>query len=252
MTTDNGASGTAYELPWRNAADGVAANFALADLINNLPGKLTVDGNIHAETLLAAIGAIAGYAAQRAVLNGVAPEDITPENGYHMVQTTSGDLFLFGVPVDQALLPRSNGDADKLWPLAAGGAIMAGLDPNGLPPVPPMFEHVAKTIGGPTEGLPSVGNLQYLLPLKELLRSVWPFALLCFEGRISGEALNPPVSVSQRWRPVIAAVAASRMIRETAHVLPPLVGLTVVMESAIYASKLPPSIVEAPASPVIA
>jgi hypothetical protein len=251
MATDNVASGTAFELPWRDAPDGVAANFALADLVNNLPGRLTIDGRTHAETLLAAIGAIAGYAAQRAVLSAVAPEHITPENGYHMVQTTRGDLFLFGVPVDQALLPRSNADAGKLWPLAAGGAITAGLDPNSLPPVPPMFEHVAGLLGAPREGQPSVGNTELLLPTKELLKSVWPLALMCFDGQISGKALNPPVVVSQRWRPVIAAIAASRLIRETAHVLPPAAGLIIVMESAIYASKLMPAVVEA-APPVSA
>jgi hypothetical protein len=245
MSTDNAASGTAYQQPWRDAPDGLAANFALADLVNNLPGKLTIDGKIHAETLLGAIGAIAGYAALKAVLSAVPPEDLTPENGYHMVQTTSGDLFLFGVPVDQALLPRSNGDADKLWPLAAGGAITAGLDPNSLPPLPPMFEHVAKMLGSPREGLPSVGATEFVLPTRELLKTVWPFALMCFEGQISGQALNPPIAVSQRWRPIVAAIAASRMIGETAHVLSPLAGLTIVMESAIYASKLPPSVIEA-------
>lgn len=252
MTIQTDSSPRLYEHPWRDAPDGIAANFAVADLVNNLPGKLTVDGKIHAETLLGAIGAIAGYAAQRAVLSAVKPEDITQENGFHMVQTTAGDLFLFGVPVDRALLPRSNGDADKLWPLAAGGAITAGLDPNGLPPVPPMFEHVAKMLGSPREGLPSLGTTEFLLPLKELLKTVWPFALMCFEGQISGKALNPPIVVSQRWRPIIAAIAASRMIGETAHVLPPLAGLTIVMESAIYASKLMPSVVEAPAPQVTA
>jgi hypothetical protein len=245
MATENVASGTAYQLPWRDAPDGIAANFALADLVNNLPGKLTVDGKIHAETVLGAIGAIAGYAALKAVLSTVKPEEITPENGFHMVQTTGGELFLFAVPVDQALLPQFNGDADKLWPLAAGGAITAGLDPNGLPPVPPMFEHVAKTLGSPQEGLPSLGNTGFVLPLKDLLKTVWPFALMCFDGQISGKALNPPIAVSQRWRPVIAAIAASRLIGETAQVLPPLAGLTIVMESAIYASKLPPSVIEA-------
>jgi hypothetical protein len=165
-----------------------------------------------------------------------------------MVQTTSGDLFLFGEAVDQALLPQFNGDADKLWPLAAGGAITAGLDPDRLPPAPRMFEHVATMLGSPGEGLPSVGNTGLVLPTKELLKAVWPFALMCFDGQISGKALNPPIVVSQRWRPIIAAIAASRLIGETAQVLPPLAGFTIVMESAIYASKLPPSVIEAPVS----
>ena len=247
MSTETGASGTLYQPPWRDAPDGVPANLALADLVNNLPRKLTIDGRTHADTLLAAAGAIAGYAALKAVLSTVAPKDITPANGFHMVQTNRGDLFLFSEAVDRALAPSWNGDADKLWPLAAGAAITAGLDPDGLPPVTPMFEHVGKTIGGPREGLPSFEDTEFALPAKELLKTVWPFALMCFDGQISGKALNPPIAVSQRWRPVVAALAASRMIRETAHVIAPLKALTIVMEGAIYASKLAPSVVEAPA-----
>jgi hypothetical protein len=247
MVTDNGSAGTLYQPPWRDAPDGVAANLALADLVNNLPRRLTVDGRTHADTLLATRGAIAGYAAQRAVLSVTAPEAVTPANGFQMVQANNGDLFLFGEPVDRALLPQWNGDADKLWPLAAGAAISAGLDPNSLPALPPMFEHVGKTIGGPREGLPSFEDTEFLLPAKDLLKTVWPFALQCFNGQISGKALNPPVAVSQRWRPVVAALAASRLIGETAHVIAPLKALTIVMETAIYASKLMPSAVETPA-----
>lgn len=245
MTTENDSSGTPFEHPWRGAADGLAANCALADLINNLPRRLNVDGKVHAETLLAASGAIAGYAAQRALLSGMPVEDVSPANGFHMVRTTSGGLFLYGEPLDQALLPLSPADPDKLWPLAAGGAISAGLPPDSLPPVAPMFEHVAKTLGSPQEGTTSLDGCAFEAPTKDLLKAVWPFALMCFSGQISGKALKPQVMVSQRWRPIIAALAANRMIRDTAEVVPPLKALTIVMETAIYASKLSPSMVEA-------
>jgi hypothetical protein len=244
MTTDNGASRMAYQHPWLGAPDGVAANIALVDLINNLPHKLTVDGQLHTETLLAASGAIAGYTAQRALLSEMPAEAVNPANGFHMVQTTSGDQFLYGEPLDWTLLPRSPADAGKLWPLAAGAAISAGLDPNGLPPIAPMFEHVAKTLGSPIEGSTSVEGCVFQAPPKDILKAIWPFVLMCFHGKISGAALNPPVMVSQRWRPIIAALTASQMIRETAQAVPPLKALTIVMETAIYTSKFSPSMVE--------
>jgi hypothetical protein len=55
----------ADDLPWKNAQDAVGCNFALGHLVGNFPRRLTIDGRIHAETYISAVGAIAGYAAQR-------------------------------------------------------------------------------------------------------------------------------------------------------------------------------------------
>jgi len=248
MTTDHDASRVAYEHPWKGAADGVAANFALADLVNNLPRQVTLNGRVHPESLLAASGAIAGFAAQRAVMAGLSAEDIVdPASGYMIVRTTSGGLFFFGNPLDRALVPQSPSDLHKLWALAGSGAIAAGLDPDGLPPLEPMFEHVAMSLGGDREGMPSLADCQFQAPAFALLRSAWPLAQMCFNSQISGQALDPPVIISQRWRPVIAALAASKMIQDAAGTVPPLRALRIVMETAIYASRLAPAAVEAPA-----
>jgi hypothetical protein len=246
MTAASQPATSLYRPPWALATDGVGANVALADLANNLPQRLTVDGRLHSETLLAASGVIAGFAAQRALLSQMRPEDVTPENGFHRVTTTSGDQFLYGEPLDYALLPRSPTDMDKLWAHATGGAVIAGLDAAAVPPVAPMFAHVAKTLGGPEEGACSLPNCRFMAPTREVLRAVWPFALMCFNGEISGQAANQPVVVSQRWRPIIAAIVAGRMIRQAARVVPPLMALTIVMESAIYGVKLAPPMVETP------
>jgi hypothetical protein len=58
-------STTAVEWPWQKTPDFVACNFALGHLVENLRRRLIVDGRIHAETYISAVGAIAGYAAQR-------------------------------------------------------------------------------------------------------------------------------------------------------------------------------------------
>jgi hypothetical protein len=252
MSSEIGPSKTPYEYPWKGAPDGAAANVALADLINNLPRHMTVEGRLHAETLLAASGAIAGFAAQRAVMAGMTPEQVLdPSSGLQIVQTTQGGFFFVGEPLDHALVPLSPSDPHKLWALAATGAVDAGLDVDDLPDLAAMFEYVAMTLGSEREGLPSLRDVQFETPTWQLLKNVWPFALMCFEGLISGQALNPPIAVSQRWRPVIAAIAANKMIRHTALAVPPKKALTIVMETAIYASKLAPAVVE-PQAPVSA
>jgi hypothetical protein len=233
--------------PWEGADDCVAANFALADLTNNLPRLLTVRGSIHPETLMAASGAIAGYAAQQALLAKLADDGETPQSGgLQIARTTDGRQWYFGDPLNWMLVPRSNAVAEaseKLWPLALGGAVSAGLDTARLPDLGSMFAHIASTIGGEKEGTTSLENYQFQRPAKDLLKAVWPLALKCFNSELSGQVLKPPLIVSQRWRPAIAAITANKMIRDVAAVLPPLAALTIVMEIAIYASKLPPETV---------
>jgi hypothetical protein len=246
MSTETGPSKTPYEPPWKGAPDAAAANVALTDLINNLPRHMTVEGRVHPESMLAASGAIAGYAAQRALMWEMSAEDIvSPSSGIQIVRTTRGGFFFYGEPLDRALIPLSPDDPHKLWALAASGAVDAGLDANDLPDVAAMFEHVAKTLGSEREGLPSLPDVELEAPTWQLLKSVWPFALMCFNSQISGQALNPPIVVNQRWRPAIAAIAANRMIRHAALAVRPRKALTIVMESAIYASKLAPAVVEA-------
>jgi hypothetical protein len=60
------ASDQIEALPWKNdVTNYTGCNFAYADLTMHLPRLLTVDGRLHAETFVAASGAIAGFAAQR-------------------------------------------------------------------------------------------------------------------------------------------------------------------------------------------
>jgi|GEM_PF-1314705 len=228
--------------PWDGAPDAVGANFALADLINNLPRRFTIDGRIHAETLLAASGAVAGYAAQRALFAQLAAEGVAAESsGLIIAKTKDGRRWLMGDRLNAMLLPQSKSASEaseKLWPLAQGAAVSVGLDLSRMPDVGPMFAHVAGTIGGENEGTTSVPGRQFHLPTLELLKIAWPLALKCFNGELSGRVLKPPVIVSQQWWPAITAITANKMIRDVAGVLPPLDALTITMETAIYASKL--------------
>ena len=65
-------------MPWANTEDRIAGNLAFTHLTKNLPIRLAVDGRLHAETLLAAAGAVCGYCCQRAVMaRKAAGEDFT-------------------------------------------------------------------------------------------------------------------------------------------------------------------------------
>lgn len=231
----------ANELPWKDAPDAVACNFALGHLVNNLPGRVTVGGRIHAETYIAAVGAIAGYAAQRTLFaaGAGATADIK------RVAAASGEQYWFGDSLNHMLVPATAAEGNRcVWSLAAGGAVSAGIDAQRLPRLDAMFKHVASTIGGPNEGKSSVpAQHQAQLPVRDLLKAVWPVATTCFSGALPG-ASHAYGAAPVAWWSAIAAQAANRPIQNVKGVLPPGIALTLLMETAIYSSKLDQSKIE--------
>lgn len=230
------------ELPWKGESDEVACNYALGHLVGNLPARLTIDGRIHAETYVSAVGAIAGYAAQK-TLFAKAP----PVMGVNInrVGLASGEQYWFGDDLNNMLIPISNDDGNRcVWSLALGGAVGAGLPINRAPNLGKMFEHVASTLGSDKEGKSSVpSNHQAQLPARELLKAVWPLAIFCFSGKFPGANREYGVAPVAWWS-AIAAQASSKPIDDVKGVLPLDIAVTLLMESAIYCSKLDQSVVE--------
>lgn len=230
------------ELPWKEAPEVVACNLALGHLVGNLPRRLTVDGRIHAETYISAVGAIAGYAAQRTLF-----AESPPVMGVNInrVATTSGEQYWFGDGLNFMLVPKANVEGNRcVWSLALGGAVSAGIQAQQVPTLEAMFKFVASTIGGFDEGKSSVpANHQAHLPARELLKAVWPVATMCFSGKIPGSSHDYPAAPVAWWS-AIAAQASNRPVQDVKNVLPPGIALTLLMESAIYCSKLDASRVE--------
>jgi hypothetical protein len=229
-------------LPWRSASDEVGCNFAFGDLVTNLPRRLTVDGRIHAPTLLAASGAIAGYAAQQTLFSEIyihKDPGALQRNGIQIVGSKPGSQYFFGDLLNARLVSQGPYDsAERLWSLAAGAAVQCGVPMDALPKPDSMFAHVSRVLGSPEEGFPSLPEVRPQAPVKELMKVAWPLAKMCFNGELSGNVIKPPVVVTYRWRPAIAAVAAHRFIRDAHSVVPAEKALIVLFESAIYASKL--------------
>lgn len=227
--------------PWTGPEFAVC-NFAFADLILNLREVLAVDGRIHAETFVAAAGAIAGHAAQRTLFERLAREEDGKTIGELKVLTTAGGAkYWFGDPINDALMALVPEEADlRLWSMGCGAALTAGLDRSALPPLEPMFAHVSRVIGNGEAAMPSCPQEHWPhAPADVLLRSLWPLALRCFEGHLSSKVLNQPV-VSPYWRPVVAAHVAANVVVEVKDVLAPDLALTILMETAIHCSKVDP------------
>jgi hypothetical protein len=236
--------------PWEGQPDSAACNFAAGHLFHHLPARLTMNGGVHAESCLTAIGAVAGFAAQRALfahLKDTGDEALLKQ--MRTVKTNAGAAYYFGEPLNRMLVSSCETEGNqRLWPLAAGGAVEAGLPSSQLPKLGDMFAHVAKTIGGVGAGLPSVSRDHHpQQPAGEILKMVWPLALACFTGRLPATPQNIGAASLRHW-PAIAARVASALIAGMPPTFDRRVALILVMEAAIFASKLPPSAVNGSAA----
>jgi hypothetical protein len=113
-----------------------------------------------------------------------------------------------------------------------------GVPLTRLPGTDEMFAHVSQSLGGPLEGRPSTGPAcQPMVPVRQLLAFCWPHVARLFEADFDDthRRFGP---VPPNWWCAVAASATSRPIIDVKDVLDPAIALTILMESAIYASKL--------------
>jgi hypothetical protein len=238
-------------MPWQGTADMVAGNLAFTHLAENLPIRLAMDGRLHAETLLAAAGAVCGYACQRALLERVAMGEVIGGDRLLTLRGANGFEYYAGDALNEMFYggPGPAVPANtNLWRLLNGTAQANGLAPERLPTGADIFSPMAATLGQADEGRPSTGpDHQPQLPIDKLLNAVWPLVQDCLIGRfatLGGRAYPAPVRI---W-PAVTAWAAVQCFGKTLPILDPRIGVLIVMQSAAFASKLDSKRVEASGS----
>ncbi len=102
---------TVNQWPWTGTRDAVACNYALGHLGHNLRQRLTIEGRIHAETYISAVGAIAGYAAQRTLFAETPP--VVGVN-INRVAVASGEQYWFGDTLNYMLVPKTSGRGESM------------------------------------------------------------------------------------------------------------------------------------------
>jgi len=236
---EQGSSG----LPWRNLPEGGGCNMAVGELIHNLPRFLQdKDGRTHVETLLAAAGVIAGYAAQVSFWIQRAEGGLPADGPIAEATTKDGRIFLFGDAINNMLVPSSPEENRwKLWTIAAGNTVASGIPETLLPDLGRMFSAVAAQIGGEEEGFPRFdGSYRPRYPAGVLLIGLWPRvkSILRQNGTALGTGPGKLGPVPERLWYTVTAYAAGTLIAKTAKIVPPDICLAIVMQMAIYGSKL--------------
>lgn len=201
-------------------------NVTVEDILTNILAAAKDSRGVNVNTLLGLVGSLAGYSchvAARSRLAQMKPDELKV-NDYLELGTKAGTIVYFG-----NLINRPLADADSsIWKILVKNAQRLGA--TRLPDVNEIFKHVTGTGGTPEFGIPRMpaGKTMADLPVN-FVTHVWPKHVPLL-SRYS-------VPVSQ-W-PVVWAATAARAMQMAKDVTPPDVCVTILMEYAVPASKLP-------------
>ena len=253
------------QYPWEGTDDVIVVNLAIGSLRDSLMKWLTSERGIHAETLLVSIGAIASFAAQTAALERTNKRDVPLPAGFDrtvpreafntylreaglilIASTKDGQNFYFGDLINGYLVQQTTTVNHSLFAILAAAAIEAGVKPADLPDMPEVFRHVSSTIGKPEYGIlhPPKPLSPHYTP-REALAAFWPGVKFIFE-RTDGQGIVHVVrgeNVKPEYWPLITALVARQFLLLAKDTIEPRVALSLIMESAIVASKIDPKTV---------
>jgi hypothetical protein len=178
---------------------------------------------VHIESLLACLGALAGYACQVCVReNNARTGAPSPESGLTVASGADGRRYFFGDALNRPLAE----DRYSVWSIIAGA--VQQLD-KPLPDVEGIFKHVASTVGGAEFGIPRIpeGHRAGDLPIN-YLKAVWP-QLLPIAKRFADEPAHLPM---------IYGLAIQHGIFAARNLIDPTLAGTIAMECAVPMSKV--------------
>jgi hypothetical protein len=201
----------------------------------------------HAPALLAAAGALVGFAAQNSALEQgellTARRDLVAPESLMLRRAKSGQRFLAGRWVDAPLL-LGYGHGFPLQRIVIQAAASAGVKRSEFPDYWELERQVAKgaaegRLGWPEENIARAA----LPPVRDLLKPLWATARRIMTAPMPLEMSDEPMMSEAHW-PVAMAVVAARIIGLTADTVAPLEAANLVMEGAIVASKLDPDLID--------
>ncbi len=180
------------------------------------------------ETILTAVGALAGFAAQHGIWEAVVkPGKMALQQAFVVVETRSGETYFFGDFLNN-ILATQKPQYLSVWKIVSSTATAMGA--TELPDLVPMFKNSAETVGSPMFGVPELpeGHTPSMLP-RDLLIRFWPQVLKML--RVGSDPLTCAVDV---------ATAAEQLMLSMKGEIDPALAARIIMEAAIPMSKVDP------------
>jgi hypothetical protein len=210
-------------------ADLAARAKAAADLIG--PGAMSVamsERGVHVESLLVALGAVAGYACQVAAWISPPPAAIRDESTVRGVEVRGADgrSYFLADAINHYLLESPM----SVWNVAAG--VIPQLSARALPDVAEIVQHVASSIGTESFGAirfppgTSAGH-----PPSEYLSRLWPTT----REKLDQSGLSPA-----EWS-IAFGIAGQIMLFAARDTVEPTIALAILIETAVAMAKIDPA-----------
>jgi hypothetical protein len=180
-------------------------------------------------SMLNALGACAGFAAQAAVWRGlIVQKERNLGDFLALVTTKSKEVYFFGEPINIFLFYLM---PDRFSFLSLAGATLSNS--SELPDLPELAKHVASTIGSSAFGRP---RLPASVTVSELPRTAlartWPKTARILKDCCPAD-----------W-PALIGAAAQNIINANRQTVSPAIAIKILLESAVPMSKLDPRTVE--------
>lgn len=201
----------------------IGAKIGKNEILQRLLDAMKTDRGVHIESLLCALGSLAGYACQASVRAQAVARGLPETALLVSAETKDGNTYYFGDNLNKPLAESQY----SVWGIAGGGAQQYGC--NALPDLTGIFKHVTETGGTPAFGKPRVpdGHAAHDLPIN-YVKTLWPALFPTIQKFCS----NP-----EHW-PVLLALSIQDAIGMGKQTLDPCIALQIVMESAVPMSKV--------------
>ena len=201
----------------------IGAKLGGKEISQRLIAGMKNDKGVHVESLLSALGALAGYSCQSSLRELAVAKGDDETSVFMIVKGADGKKYFYGDPLNQRLAENQY----SVWGLAAGAAQSNGC--TTLPDVNEIFTHVTHTVGGSEFGIPRIpdGHKPGDIPTN-YVKALWPSFL---------PIIKKFCKQSAEW-PILYGSAIQEIIDMSKGVIAPDLALKIVMESAIPMSKV--------------
>jgi hypothetical protein len=199
------------------------AQVGAKEVYHRLLEGMADEKGVHIESLLCALGALAGYACQASLRAQALAANMAETAAFNVIATKDGKEYFFGDPLNN-LLANSQ---FSVWALAGGAAQHNGA--KALPDLEEIFQHTASVVGGEKFGIPRVPEKHVAgdLPVN-FLKIIWPELFPTLKRFCPDPA---------GW-PILYGFAIQEAMDASKAAIDPALALKIVMESAVPMSKV--------------
>lgn len=199
------------------------AQVGAKEVFQRLLGGMADEKGVHSESLMCALGSLAGYACQASLRAQALAANMAETAAFNVVGTADGKQYFFGDPLNNLLVNSQF----SVWALAGGAAQHNGS--AALPDINEIFQYTSSVVGGPEFGVPRVPEKHQAVDLPvNFLKIIWPELFPTVK-----EFCPDPAG----W-PILYGFAIQEAMDATKAVLEPAIALKMVMESAVPMSKV--------------